>query len=186
MLKLLLIIVVLSICSCGSINQQFINSVDSYTKTILPEYKEYVKNDPSLDTTTQRIRIQTANTFQALVDSAKSSVADKEKPVAPIADDKNVESEKPVENKEKVVGDIAKVDNEKSVENKEKPVIDDKKVENEKSVEDKEKPIVDDKKAENEKPVEDKEKTVGDIAKVENVTPVVDSVKSIDKDKNNE
>lgn len=169
MLKLLVILFVLSICSCSSINQQFINSVDSYTKTILPEYKEYVKNDPSLDTTTQRIRIQTADTFQALVDSAKSFVAD----------DKKVESEKPIEDK-------AKVEKEKPIENKEKPVGDSKKVGDKKPVEKEEKAVVDSKKEDKEKPIEKKEDVVGDIAKIEKEKTVVDSVKSVEEEKNNE
>ncbi len=144
MSKLLIILFVLSIFSCSSINKQFINSVDSYTETILPEYKEYGKNDPALDKDSKRIRIQTANTFQALVDSAKAvvdkekpvedskkvedkkPVVDKEKPIAPVAEDKKVESEKPIENKEKPVIDSAKVESEKPIENKEKPVEEEK------------------------------------------------------------
>lgn len=54
-----------------SVNQDFVRAVDGYTKVILPEYQDYIKNDPKLSTDTKRIRIQSAEKFQELVDNAK-------------------------------------------------------------------------------------------------------------------
>lgn len=53
-----------------SLNKAFVKSVNDYTVTILPEYKEYIENDPNLDKDTKRIRKQTADKFQALVNDA--------------------------------------------------------------------------------------------------------------------
>ncbi len=54
-----------------AVNQEFVRSVDGYTRVILPDYKEYVEKDPALSEDTRRIRIQTADRFQELVDAAK-------------------------------------------------------------------------------------------------------------------
>jgi len=54
-----------------SVNQDFVRGVDGYTKVILPEYKDYIGKDPKLSPDTKRIRIQTADKFQQLVDDAK-------------------------------------------------------------------------------------------------------------------
>lgn len=50
-----------------SVNQEFVKAVDGYTKVILPEYKDYITNDPELSKNTKRIRMQTADKFQELV-----------------------------------------------------------------------------------------------------------------------
>lgn len=67
----LIIFLCIVINGCSNLNKQFVGSVDGYTQVILPEYEEYVENDPNLIEDTKRIRIQTANEFQALVDEAK-------------------------------------------------------------------------------------------------------------------
>ncbi|MBW1916590.1 MAG: hypothetical protein JRI57_01005 [Deltaproteobacteria bacterium] len=54
-----------------SVNQDFVRAVDGYTRVILPEYQDYVKQDPQLGPDTKRIRLQTADKFQQLVDEAR-------------------------------------------------------------------------------------------------------------------
>ncbi|MBW1985908.1 MAG: hypothetical protein JRI50_01555 [Deltaproteobacteria bacterium] len=54
-----------------SVNQDFVRAVDGYTRVILPEYQDYVKQDPQLSPDTKRIRLQTADKFQQLVDEAR-------------------------------------------------------------------------------------------------------------------
>lgn len=53
-----------------SLNKAFVKSVNDYTQTILPEYKQYIEKDPGLDEDTKRIRLQTAQKFQELIDDA--------------------------------------------------------------------------------------------------------------------
>jgi len=66
------LILLTSILAGGcSVNQEFIKAVDGYTKVILPEYKNYITNDPYLNERTKRIRMQTAEKFQELIDEAK-------------------------------------------------------------------------------------------------------------------
>jgi len=62
--------VVMVALGCGA-NRQFVKAVDGYTRIILPEYKEYVQRDTTIAEDTKRIRIQSAEQFQALVDDAK-------------------------------------------------------------------------------------------------------------------
>ncbi|OPX20562.1 MAG: hypothetical protein BZ151_03200 [Desulfobacca sp. 4484_104] len=54
-----------------SVNQDFVRGVDGYTQIILPEYKAYIAKDPQLSPDTKRIRLQSADKFQQLVDDAK-------------------------------------------------------------------------------------------------------------------
>jgi hypothetical protein len=69
---MVIILVFASVLVVGcSVNQEFVKAVDGYTKVILPEYKDYITNDPDLSEDTMRIRIQTADKFQELVDEAK-------------------------------------------------------------------------------------------------------------------
>jgi hypothetical protein len=58
-------------CSACSTCPDFVRAVDGYTKVILPDYRNYVNADPSLSPDTKRIRIQTADKFQELVDAAR-------------------------------------------------------------------------------------------------------------------
>jgi len=71
---------ILAVVACAmlagcSLNVQFVKSVDEYTKAILPEYRTYVQKDTTLDEDTKRIRSQTADRFQMLIDDAKKPEA---------------------------------------------------------------------------------------------------------------
>jgi PBP1b-binding outer membrane lipoprotein LpoB len=57
-------------CSC---NKAFVTGVDDYANTILPDYRAYVQNDESITEDSKRIRIQTADSFRALIDEAKTN-----------------------------------------------------------------------------------------------------------------
>jgi len=57
-------------CSC---NKSFVTGVDDYANTILPDYKAYVQNDESISVESKRIRVQTADSFRALIDEAKAN-----------------------------------------------------------------------------------------------------------------
>jgi len=74
MKRIIVVVSILSLVSCSS-NRSFIKAVDSYTRVILPEYRNYVKNDQNLDSDSKRIRIQTAEQFQKLVNQADSTAA---------------------------------------------------------------------------------------------------------------
>jgi hypothetical protein len=65
-----MILLVFVVGGC-SVNKEFVKGVDGYTKVILPEYKDYVASDPALSENTKRIRVQTADKFQELVNEAK-------------------------------------------------------------------------------------------------------------------
>jgi len=58
-------------CMGCSVNKQFVGAVDGYSQVILPEYKSYIQKDSTLSQDTKRIRTQSADKFQALVDHAK-------------------------------------------------------------------------------------------------------------------
>jgi hypothetical protein len=73
MRRLLLVVAVGCLMSGCSFNKQFVKSVDDYTKLILPEYKGYIQKDTSLDTNSKRIRTQTADQFQLLINDTKTS-----------------------------------------------------------------------------------------------------------------
>ena len=73
MRRLVLLVVAIGLLSGCSLNKQFVRSVDDYTKVILPEYRAYVQSDSSLGEDTKRIRSQTADRFQMLVNDAKKS-----------------------------------------------------------------------------------------------------------------
>ena len=61
----------LSGVACCPIDQKFVNAVDGYTQTILPEYSAYIQADPNLSDDTKRIRTQSAEKFQQMIDDAK-------------------------------------------------------------------------------------------------------------------
>jgi len=77
MLKSILLMVLFAGMSlfpgCFASQKLFVGAVDGYTKVILPEYKVYVTQDTTLDKDTKRIRIQTVDKFQELVDEAKGN-----------------------------------------------------------------------------------------------------------------
>jgi len=60
---------IVSFSGCA-LNQSFVLSVSNYTDTILPEYRKYIEKDTSLTENSKRIRKQTADKFQELVDDA--------------------------------------------------------------------------------------------------------------------
>lgn len=68
---LLVAVAMLMTVGCASVNKQFADGVDGYTQTILPEYKTYIAKDSSLDESTKKVRTQSADRLQALVDEAK-------------------------------------------------------------------------------------------------------------------
>lgn len=72
----LLIAATIVACSGCYTNRSFIKAVDGYTRAILPEYRNYVQNDSNLDSDSKRIRIQTAEQFQKLVNQADSTAGD--------------------------------------------------------------------------------------------------------------
>ncbi|MBI2933234.1 MAG: hypothetical protein HYY16_16435 [Planctomycetes bacterium] len=54
-----------------STNGGFVQAVDGYAQVVLPEYRRYVQADPKLDEDSRRIRLQTADRFQQLIEEAK-------------------------------------------------------------------------------------------------------------------
>jgi len=60
---------------CTTPNQSFIKSVDGFASVILPAYTSYVQKDQSLDEDTVRIRLNTAEQFQKLIDQAKEALS---------------------------------------------------------------------------------------------------------------
>jgi len=67
-----ILVVLASILIAGcSVNKEFVMAVDGYSKVILPEYKDYIANDPNLSERTKQIRMQTADKLQKLVDEAR-------------------------------------------------------------------------------------------------------------------
>ena len=69
-MKKAILIPLLFLFGCTA-NKIFVKAVDGYTTVILPEYKTYIQNDSTLNDDTKRIRIQTADKFQQLVDEQK-------------------------------------------------------------------------------------------------------------------
>lgn len=70
-MRTLLIVLGCILVSCAP-SKQFVDAVDGYTKVILPEYKVYIQEDSTLSDETKRIRTQSADNFQALIDEAKN------------------------------------------------------------------------------------------------------------------
>jgi hypothetical protein len=66
------IVAFLALGGC-SLNQDFVRGVDGYSSVILPEYEEYVKQDPRLDANSKRIRLQTSERFQKLIEEARDA-----------------------------------------------------------------------------------------------------------------
>ena len=71
MRKCIFMILLIFVVGGCSVNKEFVKAVDGYTKVILPEYKDYISNDTNLNENTKRIRLQTADKFQELVNEAK-------------------------------------------------------------------------------------------------------------------
>ena len=73
MKRILAILVICLFCFGCSINAEFVKGVDEYSTVILPEYKDYVDKDDTLSEDSKRIRKQTADSFQKLIDGSKKS-----------------------------------------------------------------------------------------------------------------
>lgn len=56
-----------------TVDGEFAVAVDGFAAVILPEYRAYVTDDPALSADTKRIRLQTADRFEALIDAAIES-----------------------------------------------------------------------------------------------------------------
>ena len=67
------LIVILGLCMLSGCNSTdypaAIEAIDTHTKTILPEYVEYVSKDLKLDPTTKDIRLQSADSLMVLMQS---------------------------------------------------------------------------------------------------------------------
>jgi len=69
--KRVLVSISLSVFILGcSLNSEFVKAVEGYANVVLPEYRTYIEKDTNLDDNTKRIRIQTADKFQELIDDA--------------------------------------------------------------------------------------------------------------------
>jgi hypothetical protein len=66
-------VAVLSGCAADG---AFERAVDGYAEAILPEYRAYVAEDEGLSEASKRIRLQTADRFEALIDAALESAVD--------------------------------------------------------------------------------------------------------------
>lgn len=64
------LIVILCLFACCSLDKQFAKSVNDLTQTILPEYKEYIENDSTLNKDSKRIRKQSADKLEEILDEA--------------------------------------------------------------------------------------------------------------------
>jgi hypothetical protein len=71
MKKILIVLVIGLFCFGCSISDEFVKGIDGYSSVILPEYKDYVENDNTLSEDSKRIRKQTADSFQNLIDESK-------------------------------------------------------------------------------------------------------------------
>ena len=69
MKTLLVFMTVMALSGC-TVQKEFVIAVDGYSKVILPEYKKYVQTDTALSANTKRIRNQSADKFQQLIDEA--------------------------------------------------------------------------------------------------------------------
>jgi hypothetical protein len=59
---------------CPFAQKQFVSACNEYAKVILPDFKDYISKDSSLSDTTKQIRINTADQFQRLIDSAQAKL----------------------------------------------------------------------------------------------------------------
>lgn len=64
---------VASMTGCA-VDEGFVAAVDGYSQAILPEYRAYILADEGLSPETKRIRLQTAERFEALIDTAMESL----------------------------------------------------------------------------------------------------------------
>ena len=62
--------------ACCTVNEAFVNGMDSGAKVILPRYVNYVQNDANLDEDTKEERIRTADKMRELIDEALEKAED--------------------------------------------------------------------------------------------------------------
>lgn len=75
MRKLLVPVILLSISLQGcSLNKQFVQAINHYATTCIPEYKLYVMSDSTLSEDSKRIRLQSAEKFLETVSRAVEEV----------------------------------------------------------------------------------------------------------------
>ena len=67
----LAVVVVLLLTGCMP-NRAFVSAVDMHTAVILPEYRAYVAADATLDETSKRIRLESADALRALIDAGQA------------------------------------------------------------------------------------------------------------------
>lgn len=64
-------IAIVLVLSVNYLDRTFVQGVESYTNLIIPEYKRYVEQDLKLSPDTKRIRKQSADKLQELINKAK-------------------------------------------------------------------------------------------------------------------
>lgn len=68
-----IILLFLTLQGC-SLNKQFVQAIDQYATTCIPEYKEYVMGDSTLSDDSKRIRLQSADKFLETVSRALDEI----------------------------------------------------------------------------------------------------------------
>lgn len=71
-MRRIIYVVVLAVCLAGcTVDQQFVQSVDSAWDVIGPRYVDYVQADATLDDQSKETRIRTAELLTRLIEEAK-------------------------------------------------------------------------------------------------------------------
>lgn len=69
----LAVIMVFALAGCMP-NRAFVTAVDGHVSVILPEYRAYVAADETLDETSVRIRLESADALEALIAAAEEAL----------------------------------------------------------------------------------------------------------------
>jgi len=65
----------LAFVGCGQAKYEaFVKGTDAYASEILPEYEEYVRNDPKLKDESKEIRTRTSSEFRLLIEKGKEDL----------------------------------------------------------------------------------------------------------------
>jgi hypothetical protein len=70
MYRVFVLLTILCLCGC-SMDQQFVQGVDTAWEVIGPRYVQYIQDDGSLDDVSKGIRIRTAEALTRLIEEAK-------------------------------------------------------------------------------------------------------------------
>ena len=73
-MKRLAVAIILLFCAGCMPNRAFVSAVDMHTAVILPEYRAYVAADATLDETSIRIRLESADALRALIDAGQAGM----------------------------------------------------------------------------------------------------------------